>query len=212
MKLGNPWAFGLFFIIATAYLLYINFELPTFFFNQTAQTKAIITQSGLHGGLRGKGFQQGIRYRYKVGDSRYEFAKRLNQRLPAHAIGDELTVKYDIENPKKHEIITYQNSRHSNKMAIYRNVKQGEVREIQIINNLAFFRSASLKKELVEDSICRFNMNADSSLLLSPLFGTEPYFRQLKLQARKLIDLSDSSVYHHTWTKDRTYSLPYNLP
>ncbi|MBU3821503.1 hypothetical protein KO566_05475 [Flavobacteriaceae bacterium XHP0103] len=104
MKL-NPWAFGIGFIAVAGFLMFNNFQIPTYFlFEKTNKTNATITDINWTYGIKGRPIQL-LTYDYKVGDSIYSDKFKAGRGYNYKKIGNKLLVKYAVNNPKKNKVI-----------------------------------------------------------------------------------------------------------
>jgi len=101
----NPWAFGIIFVAIVAFLMFNNFQIPTYFiFEKTDKTKATITDINWTYDIKGHPLQL-LTYEFKVSDSTYSDKFKAGMGYDYKKIGDKLLVKYAVDNPKKNKVI-----------------------------------------------------------------------------------------------------------
>lgn len=101
----NPWAFGIVFIAIVAFLMFNNFQIPTYFlFEKTDETKATITDINWAYGIKCHQLQL-LTDEYEVADSTYSDKFKAGMGYDLKKIGDKLLVKYSIKKPKKNKVI-----------------------------------------------------------------------------------------------------------
>jgi len=99
MRYGNPWSFGLIFIIVAGYLMWNSFELPAIFIGETQYTTGKVVSRVVTGRAR-----QIITYAYRANDSIYTQKKRLAPDIKPRLVGSTMKIKYEVNQPSKHEI------------------------------------------------------------------------------------------------------------
>src|SRR5690606_2526727 len=95
-----PYIFAIIFIPAACYLMWNNFELPTFFWRETKKIKGEIESINLVYGIKGIGRYQEATYFYTVNDSTYT-DKFINKKYGIQKIGNILSIEYSVDNPQK---------------------------------------------------------------------------------------------------------------
>lgn len=101
----NPWGFGVLFMIIASFLMYHNFDIPTYFlFQDTKITKAVVIKTRPTYGIKGTQLQY-LTYVYIVGDSSYTDSFKTKAKYRPAQIGDSLIIKYAIKKPSKNKIV-----------------------------------------------------------------------------------------------------------
>lgn len=101
----NPWAFGIGLIAIVTFLMFNNFQIPTYFlFEKTEKTKATISDVNWTHGIKGQPIPL-FTYSYTVADSIYSDKFKAKIGYDYKKIGDKLLIEYAVNNPGKHKVI-----------------------------------------------------------------------------------------------------------
>lgn len=101
-----PYIFVIIFIPVACYLMWNNFELPTFFGGETNKVKGKIESINLVYGIKGIGRYQEVTYYYSVNDSTYT-DKFINKKYGIQKVGDALSIEYSVNNPQKNKVVGF---------------------------------------------------------------------------------------------------------
>ncbi len=142
----NPWAFGMVFMMIASYVLWNDAQLPVVFIGETNETHARVIETKIVPGFKGWGYKENFKYVYMVDSVLYKSFVKVGTDL-SKSIGNRLTIRYSVDNPSKHEIITFQidyNAQNSTKNTFIRNKEVGY--EEFILENGLFFYNDYLKR------------------------------------------------------------------
>jgi len=167
---GNPWAFGLFFILLVCFIVWNGFQIPTVFWGETETTKGVIIDNKAVPFI-GKNYRQMITYQYLAGDSIYTNRIKLGGRDKMKYVGTKVDVQFDPQNPGKNRIEKYF---HAVKPIATTHIWNDslEYEKLLFLNDIVFVEKRTIKNELIFSEALEYVL-VDDYVILVPLFHGE---------------------------------------
>lgn len=162
MNKSNPWAFGIIFIIISIFILTNETNWSLYFTRNKKETKAYVYKTKVGYGTAGKGYKQFVHYTYEVDGKMYKDWKKIGNKYVWQHIGNTLTVKYAVDNPKNNQVIQFYNEYSQSKEAAYLSLKKQGYYQIELINGLYFFKDYGKEGKLLREETGTYERTVDT--------------------------------------------------
>ncbi|AOW19334.1 hypothetical protein [Urechidicola croceus] len=167
MKSTNPWTFAILLIFGFIIFAWNDFQIPFSPLTETKEITGRISNIKIVPVIGGHGFQQEVTYYYFIEDKKYSDTKRIGKKYGIQYVGNQILVKYSVNEPQKTEVISFKGDYTEDIKETYFSYIENGYLQIELYNGLFNYSEYAKKGKLVTTYDGEF-LSKNDTLILKP--------------------------------------------